>query len=78
MLVVARKVGQSILIGDAIEVTLSAIRGDQVRLAIKAPRSVTILRKETVEQVEQGNAAAVASVTELTEWLGEGNRQDAY
>jgi len=61
MLVIARKVGQTVLIGDQIEVTISAVRGDQVRLAIQAPRAVTILRKETVEQVEAGNAAAVDS-----------------
>lgn len=48
MLVIARKVGQTVLIGDEIEVTISAIRGDLVRLAIKAPRSVTILRQEVV------------------------------
>jgi carbon storage regulator len=61
MLVLARKVGQTVLIGGEIEVTISAIRGDQVRLAIQAPRAVMILRKETVEAVEQGNRAAVDS-----------------
>jgi carbon storage regulator len=65
MLVIARKVGQTILLGDAIEVTVSAVRGDQVRLAIQAPRAVSILRKETVEQVEMGNAAAIDSAADL-------------
>lgn len=59
MLVLARKVGQTVLIGGEIEVTISAVRGDQVRLAIKAPRAVVILRKETVEAIERGNRAAV-------------------
>ena len=61
MLVLARKVGQTVLIGGEIEVTISAVRGDQVRLAIQAPRAVTILRKETLEAVEEGNLAAVDS-----------------
>jgi|RhiMetdeSRZDD1v2_1073273.scaffolds.fasta_scaffold3183159_1 carbon storage regulator len=65
MLVIARKVGQTILLGDEIEVTVAAVRGDQVRLAIQAPRAVTILRKETVEQVQMGNAAAVDSAADL-------------
>lgn len=59
MLVIARKTGQTLLIGDDIEVTVSAIRGDQVRLAINAPREVAVLRKEVVEQVAQGNIAGL-------------------
>jgi carbon storage regulator len=65
MLVIARKVGQTVLLGDEIEVTVSAIRGDQVRLAVNAPRSVAILRKEAVELVRMGNAAAVDSAPAL-------------
>ncbi len=69
MLVIARKVGQTVLLGDQIEVTVSSIRGDQVRLAIHAPRAVSIYRKETVEQVERGNTAAVDSATGLMDLL---------
>ncbi len=69
MLVLARKVGQTVLLGDDIEVTVSAIRGDQVRLAIQAPRSVSILRKETIEQVELGNAAAIDSASSLLDLM---------
>jgi carbon storage regulator len=61
MLVVARKIGQTILIGEEIEITVTAVRGDQVRLAIRAPREVSILRKEVVDQVKAGNAAAIDS-----------------
>jgi carbon storage regulator len=69
MLVIARKVGQTVLIGDEIEITVSSVRGDQVRLAINAPRSISIYRKEAVEQVELGNAAAIDSATELLDLL---------
>jgi carbon storage regulator len=65
MLVIARKIGQTVRIGDEIEITVSSIRGDQVRLAINAPRSISIYRKEAVEQVERGNVAAVDSATGL-------------
>lgn len=66
MLVLARKVGQTVVIADDIEVTIAAIRGDQVRLAIRAPRSVNILRKEAIRQIEAENLAAVNSAAE---WL---------
>jgi carbon storage regulator len=69
MLVIARKVGQTVLLGDQIEVTVSAVRGDQVRLAIQAPRSISVLRKETLEQVGQDNAAAVDSAVGLLEFV---------
>jgi carbon storage regulator len=66
MLVIARKIGQTVLIGEEIEITVSSIRGDQVRLAINAPRRVAIFRKEVVEQVELGNAAAVDAAAGLS------------
>lgn len=69
MLVIARKAGQTVLIGEEIEITVSSIRGDQVRLAIKAPRRISIFRKEAVEQVERGNAAAVAAAAGLLDLL---------
>ena len=53
MLVLARKVGQIICIGDDIEITLIEIRGEQVRLGIDSPRHVPVHRKEILEQVNQ-------------------------
>lgn len=46
MLVLSRKVGETIMIGDEIEVILTRIERDTVRLAIKAPKSVRIFRGE--------------------------------
>jgi carbon storage regulator len=62
MLVIARRAGETILVGDDVEITISAIRGDQVRLAIRAPRSVTIQRKEAAgaRQVTDADLAAIA------------------
>ena len=50
MLVLSRKVGQSIVIGDGIEITVVELRGDQVRLGIHAPREVPVNRKEVLER----------------------------
>lgn len=51
MLILARKVGQRIVIGGEIEITVVEVRGDQVRLGITAPRNIAVHRKELLEQV---------------------------
>ena len=52
MLVLSRKSGQSVLIGNDIEVYVDRINGDQVRLAVKAPRAVLVLRNEILKRNE--------------------------
>ena len=59
MLVLSRKEGQSFLLGDDIEVTLLEISGDKAKIAIGAPRSVPILRKELLE-VKKANLESLA------------------
>lgn len=63
MLVLTRKVNQSIVIGEGIEVVVLEVRGEQVRLGIKAPRDVAVHRKEIFEQIHNENEAA--STTKL-------------
>ena len=58
MLILARKVGQHIVIGSEIEITVVEVRGDQVRLGITAPRSIAVHRKELLEQVVAENVQA--------------------
>ena len=53
MLVLTRKVGQSIVIGDEIEVVVLEVRGEQVRIGIKAPKNVSVHRKEIYEQIHE-------------------------
>ncbi len=55
MLVLTRKVNQSIMIGDEIEVVVLEVRGEQVRLGIKAPRNVTVHRREIYEAIQKEN-----------------------
>jgi carbon storage regulator len=50
MLILSRKVGESIAIGDGIKVTVIKVRGGQVRLGIEASPDVTVLRQELVPQ----------------------------
>ncbi|KLE15061.1 carbon storage regulator CsrA [Clostridium sp. C8] len=58
MLVITRKKGESILIGDDIEISISKIEDGSVKLAIKAPKEMTILRKELYEEVQNENKEA--------------------
>jgi len=58
MLVLTRKVGEAIVVGDDIEITLVRIDDDQVRLGIVAPKDVPVYRKELLEEVEKENLEA--------------------
>ena len=52
MLVLTRKPGDKVLIGDSINVTVAAVKGDRVRLGFEAPKNVLILRAELANQQE--------------------------
>jgi len=62
VLALTRKKGESIMIGDDIEVTVISCRGDHVRLGINAPRSVPVHRKEIFEQIVNSNKEAVTKL----------------
>ncbi|MBP3702660.1 MAG: carbon storage regulator CsrA [Lachnospiraceae bacterium] len=59
MLALARKLNESIIINDNIEVTLLEIKGDQVKLGISAPKSVPVCRKELYVQIKEANKESV-------------------
>ena len=69
MLVLTRRPGQSIMIGNDVTVTVLEIRNDQVRIGVAAPRSVQVHREEIYEQIARENAAAVEGVKSTTEAL---------
>ena len=58
MLVLTRKVGERVLIGDDIVVTILDVRGDGVRVGIDAPRGIRIQRDEVVQAVSEANQEA--------------------
>ncbi|MER2008808.1 carbon storage regulator CsrA [Solibacillus sp. FSL K6-1781] len=61
MLVLTRKKGETIMIGDQIEVKIISVDGDQVKLGIVAPKSVKVHRSEVFEAIQQQNKEALAS-----------------
>ncbi len=65
MLVLTRRPGESIVVGENIVVTVIEIKGGQVRIGIDAPREVDVYREEIYEQVRQENLAAIANADEI-------------
>jgi carbon storage regulator len=57
MLVLTRKPGQSIMIGDGVEVQVLSVAGEKVRLGITAPRDVSIFRNEVYDRIESESSA---------------------
>ena len=61
VLILTRKVGESVLIGDGIKVSILAVKGNQVRVGIDAPKDVSVHREEVRERLEEGKAASMES-----------------
>jgi carbon storage regulator CsrA len=59
MLVLARKIDESIVLGDNIIVKVVSIENGSVKLGIEAPQSISIVRNELVEEIKERNIAAV-------------------
>jgi carbon storage regulator len=65
MLVLARKVDESIMIGDQIEVSIVDIKGDQVKIGIAAPKNVKVYRKEVYLAIQKENIEAVKAKPDI-------------
>ncbi len=65
MLALSRKLNESIVIGNEIEITVLEIKGDQVKIGISAPKSIPIYRKEIYVQIQESNKESAGSGVEL-------------
>jgi len=65
MLVLSRKAGETIWIGEDIEIVISEVKGEQVKIAIKAPRSIDIIRGELRQDVSASNSESVITNLDL-------------
>ncbi len=53
MLILTRRVGETVVIGDDIEITVLGVKGNQVRIGVKAPRDVAVHREEILERIRR-------------------------
>lgn len=61
MLILTRRVGETLKIGDDVDVTVLGVKGNQIRLGIKAPKNVAVHREEIFERIQRENADAKSS-----------------
>lgn len=64
MLALSRKKDESIIINNNIEITILEVKGDQVKIGVKAPKSVPVYRKEIYVQMEESNKEAAQSASQ--------------
>lgn len=69
MLILTRKKGEAIQIGNDVEIQVISISGDQVKIGIKAPKDKDIFRKEIYLQIQAENQKAITSVEELPDFF---------
>lgn len=64
MLILTRRVGENVIVGDDIVISVIEVRGDAVRIGIQAPRSVTVHREEVYRELQRANELAASSSDE--------------
>ena len=69
MLVLTRRAGESVMIGDDVVVTVLEARGDVIRLGIQAPKDVRVHREEVYRELQAANRAAASPADEVVEEL---------
>ncbi|WP_102692930.1 carbon storage regulator CsrA [Rummeliibacillus pycnus] len=74
MLVLARKKGESIMIGDDIEVKIVGVEGDLIRLGITAPKSIKVYRSEVFESIQLENKQALNVSASFMEKIKKNNK----
>ena len=63
MLILARRVGETLMIGDDVTITILSVRDGQIRIGVNAPKNTAVHREEVYEKMRKENAAAVSQVS---------------
>ncbi|WP_102264379.1 carbon storage regulator CsrA [Mesobacillus jeotgali] len=69
MLVLTRKNGETIKIGDDIEITVISSKNDQVKIGINAPKNIEVFRKEILDQIQSENEEAAKDISTVLDFM---------
>jgi carbon storage regulator len=61
MLILTRRVGETLMIGDEVTVTVLGVKGNQVRIGVNAPKDVSVHREEIYERIKKEQSEAKSS-----------------
>lgn len=75
MLVLSRRVGESVVVGDDVTITVLEVRGDVVRIGIDAPRSVSVHRAELLQELAETNQESASPSEDAVASLAEALRR---
>lgn len=70
MLILTRRVGESVVIGDEVTITVLGVKGNQVRVGIKAPKSVAVHREEIYERIKDEHGGERISARQVSDAPG--------
>ncbi|MEL0082656.1 MAG: carbon storage regulator CsrA [Gammaproteobacteria bacterium] len=65
MLILTRRIGESVMIGDDVKISVLGVKGNQIRLGVSAPREVAVHREEIYQRIQEESEAASAARAEM-------------
>lgn len=71
MLILTRRIGESLVIGNDVTITILGVKGNQVRVGVNAPKEISVHREEIYKRIQQEKSQQVTTETDLEEDLEE-------